>query len=196
VTGVWDESRGKTLPVRGRGHQKYIRRPTEMANDSVMSAGLRKPEIASYALTLSNILDAKSMFPHRTLTSKEFFIRTKMIQVFSFNYPPKEIYMKPENLQELVCFKLTMIIMCKSNIEDFIKAFCLTKKDDQRSTRVLPVYYQHTPSVLPVTTSVLPALLQRLLPPHAPEDHIQPTSFNNQSEDCDVETWSPSMSRA
>jgi hypothetical protein len=66
VTGVWDESRGKTLPVRGRGHQKYIRRPTGMANDSVMSAGFRKPEIASYALTLSNILDAKSMFPHRT----------------------------------------------------------------------------------------------------------------------------------
>ena len=95
-----------------------------------------------------------------------------MIRVFSFNYPPKKIYMKPENLQELVCFKLTMIITCKSNIEDFIKAFCLTKKDDQRSTRVLPVYYQRTPSVLPVTTSVLPALLQRLHPPHAPQDNI------------------------
>ena len=94
-----------------------------------------------------------------------------MIRVFSFNYPPKKIYMKPENLQELVCFKLTMIIMCKSNIEDFIKAFCLTKKEDQRSTHVIPEYYPRTPSVLPVTTSVLPALLQRLHPPHAPEDH-------------------------
>ena len=96
-----------------------------------------------------------------------------MIRVFSFNYPPKKIYMKPENLQELVCFKLTMIITCKSNIEELcdFKAFCLTQKDGQCSTRVLPVYYQRTPSVLPVTTSVLPALLQRLHPPHAPEDH-------------------------
>jgi hypothetical protein len=131
-----------------------------------------------------------------TLISKEFFIRTKIIRVFSFNYPSKKIYMKPENLQELVCFKLTMIITCKSNIEElmhvFIRAFCLTQKDDQRSTRALPAYYQRTPSVLPVTTSVLPALLQLLHQPHAPE----PTFFNNQSQDCDVETWAPSVSRA
>ena len=29
VTRVLDESGGKTLPVRGRGHQKYTRQPTE-----------------------------------------------------------------------------------------------------------------------------------------------------------------------
>ena len=71
VTGVWDESRGKTLPVRGRGHQKYIRRPTGMANDSVMSAGFRKPEIVSYTFILFTIKDAKSMFPHRTYSYQQ-----------------------------------------------------------------------------------------------------------------------------